>query len=110
VSEEKLLAAIAPFITLRPRMPLRCLETLLLVALHPGESVTDLAGRAGLSVSTMSRNLRDLGNEYRTGKAGLKLVESNPHPANAASLAYRLTPRGRALLDKVLNILKGQNK
>jgi DNA-directed RNA polymerase specialized sigma24 family protein len=53
-----LLGALQPFFALKGTLPARC-KAFLLVALQEGLSVSEYAERAGISMSTMSRNLLD---------------------------------------------------
>ena len=61
-----LLGALQPFFALKGTLPARC-KAFLLVALQEGLSVSEYAERAGISMSTMSRNLLDIGD--RSGSA-----------------------------------------
>ena len=54
-----LLGALQPFFALKGTLPARC-KAFLLVALQEGLSVSEYAERAGISMSTMSRNLLDM--------------------------------------------------
>jgi hypothetical protein len=64
-----LLGALQPFFALKGTLPARC-KAFLLVALQEGLSVSEYAERAGISMSTMSRNLLDIGD--RSGSARLQ--------------------------------------
>ena len=100
-----LMLAVAPFLAVRPSAPVRCMQAFLLVAQHPGESVTGLARLSRQAVSTMSRTLLDLGDHTRTGKPGMKLIRSTYNPAHAGAASYRLTERGYALLGKMIEAI-----
>jgi hypothetical protein len=65
-----LLAALEPFRQIRPTMPLQCVVAFLMSAIYEGEGVTELARRAGVSQSVMSRHPLDIGprNRYGTGE------------------------------------------
>jgi DNA-binding MarR family transcriptional regulator len=101
-----LLFAINPFLALNGRMPLRCVQAFLAVAVYPGESVSGYAKRCRLSVSTMSRNLLDIGPRNRNFGDGLGLLQSRDNPDNRRERIYALTPAGLALLNKVLSALR----
>lgn len=101
-----LLYAINPFLALRDRMPLRCVQAFLAVAMYPGESVSDYARRCQLNVNTMSRNLLDIGPRNRDDEPGLGLVEARDNPENRRERVYKLTPAGSALLDKVFQAIR----
>jgi DNA-binding MarR family transcriptional regulator len=53
-------AALKPFVKFRKTMPLQYVSAFLLVALKEGQTVTELADRAGISASLMTRHLSDL--------------------------------------------------
>lgn len=100
-----LLLAVTHMLALRSQMPLRCLQAFLAVAVVPGRSVGYYANRCGLSMSTMSRNLLDLGERDRSGDPGLELVWSRDNPNEHRERQYFLTQQGRELLHKILNEL-----
>lgn len=100
-----LLSGVNAFLKIRERMPLRCVQAFLAVALHPGESVTELSRLCDLNVNTMSRNLRDIGERDRWGGAGSGLVVGKSNPQDARERAYYLTPAGEAMLRKILERL-----
>jgi len=89
------------FLELNGRFPLRCVQAFLAVALQPGLSASDYARQYGLSASTMSRFLLDIGERNRWMEEGLGLVaRANPHKERNAE--YYLTDKGEKLLRKVL--------
>jgi DNA-binding MarR family transcriptional regulator len=71
------------------------------VVMEPGLCVTEYAAKLGLPTSTTSRHLLDLGKRNRKGEPGMGLVTSRPNPHNRRRLEYMLTPKGRALAEKV---------
>ena len=99
---EKLVHALAPFFVLRERLPARSIQVLLLVAAHEGETVGDFSRRAAVPNSSMSRLLLDLGPRARDGTEGMGLLVRRGDPANFLKAQYFLTPKGRALVNKVL--------
>jgi DNA-binding MarR family transcriptional regulator len=101
-----LLRACELFLNLNGRIPLRCVQAFLLVAAKPGLSVGEYARQAGLSTSTMSRNLLDIGERNRDNEAGFGLVAGRDNPNNRREKEFSLTPVGTALLNKVLAQIK----
>ena len=73
-------------------------QAYLLVAEKEGLSVGEYAKRAGLSGTTMSRNLLDMGERDRNYEEGAGLVEGKENVLNRREKLYSLTPKGRALL------------
>jgi DNA-binding MarR family transcriptional regulator len=100
-----LLNACDAFLALNGRIPLRCVQAFLAVALRPGQSVGDYARACRLSTSTMSRNLLDIGERNRTGEEGYGLVRGRENPNNRRECEYYLTERGTTFLTKVLTLL-----
>ena len=94
----QLLRSLDPFFRIRGTMPARHVQAYLLVAQKEGLTVTELAKRADMPVTTMSRVLLDMGDRNRYFEEGAGLVEGEDNPLNRREKMYRLTPKGRALL------------
>ena len=96
-----MLAGLDPFFRQRPTIPARCVQAFFLVAEKEGLPITEYAKRAGISPTTMSRNLIDMGERDRNHEEGPGLVESHENIMNRRETLYRLTPKGRALLASI---------
>ena len=94
---EELLWALEAF-SLRGWIPLRYITTFLMVALDEGNYPSAYARRAGVDRMSMSRYLRDIGAESRTGGPGLGLVKVVPDADHPPRQKVLLTEKGRALL------------
>jgi hypothetical protein len=94
---EDLLWALEAF-SLRGWIPLRYITTFLMVALDEGNYPSAYARRAGVDRMSMSRYLRDIGAESRSGGPGLGLVELVPDPDHPPRQRVLLTKKGRDLL------------
>ena len=105
VSVHRLLMALQPFFILDNSIPARCVQAFLMVSEAEGMGVVDLARAAKISPSTMSRNLLDLGERDRYMQAGLGLVRSQGNVEDKRRSEYFLTPKGRALLRKVVQAM-----
>jgi ubiquinone biosynthesis protein COQ9 len=92
------LTLLTPFFSIRETMPARCIQAFLLVAEKEGLSVGEYAKRAGISPTTMSRNLLDISERDRNYEEGPALVEGKENVLNRREKLYSLTPKGRALL------------
>lgn len=101
-----LMAAIEPFREIRSTMPLQYVVAFLLVAMEEGLSVSDYAQRAGVSLSVMSRHLLDIGERNRHMEEGFGLVTSRQSPAELRKNELYLTPKGKALMHKIVRQLK----
>lgn len=87
-------------------MTIQVVHTLMLIALHEGASVTEIAKMSGFKLSTVSRNILDLGQLDRRRQPGLGLVETKIDPMELRKKQVALTPKGEALLRQVLDIMK----
>ena len=96
-----MLAGLDPFFRERPTIPARCVQAFFLVAEKEGLSVAEYAKRAGISPTTMSRNLIDMGERDRNHEEGPGLVESHENIMNRRESLYRMTTKGRALLASI---------
>jgi DNA-binding MarR family transcriptional regulator len=98
----KLLVALEPV----RRLPVNKVMSLFAVAMKEGLTVDDYAKRAGISPTTMSRHLLDLGDIDRGMQPGLGLVTGRTNVTNQREKVYALTPKGRALVTKVAGALR----
>ena len=96
------LRTIGTFRKLKPLISASGIEAFLLVAQKEGQTMGDYAKLAGLSPTTMSRHLLDVGERDRHFEAGLGLVESRDNIMNRRERLYYLTHKGRALLASLL--------
>jgi len=98
-------AALKPFFKLRTTMPLQYVTAFLLVALKEGQTVAELAGRAGISASVMARHLAHLGQKNRYREDGYDLVESELDPMDRRTKRQRLSAKGQRLVGQLLRAL-----
>jgi DNA-binding MarR family transcriptional regulator/DNA-binding XRE family transcriptional regulator len=98
---QSMLATLDPFFRIRGTMPARAIQAFLLVAGQEELPVGEYVKRAGVPITTMSRNLIDLSERDRNYEEGAGLVEGRDNPMNRREKLYRLTPRGRELLASV---------
>jgi hypothetical protein len=98
------LAFLDPFFSIRETMPARCIQAFLLVAEKEGLSVGEYAKRAGMSPTTMSRNLLDVSERDRNYEEGPALVVGKENVLNRREKLYSLTPKGRALLASIAKV------
>ena len=61
------------FRSLNPTMSIQVAHTFILVAMHEGKSITEIATLAGFRFPTVSRNILDLGVRNRKREPGLGL-------------------------------------
>jgi DNA-binding MarR family transcriptional regulator len=98
----QILALLDPLFAIRATLPARAIQAFLLVAQKEGLSVGEYAKRAGLSPTSMSRNLLDMGERDRNFEEGAGLVEGKENVLNRREKLYSLTPKGRALLASIV--------
>lgn len=102
---ERLLAALEPFRNLRPTMPLQYVVAYLLACLHEGEGVTELAERAGVGQSVMSRHLLDIGDRDRHMEEGFGLITQRADPMNLRKHQVILSPKGKGFANQIIRAL-----
>lgn len=84
-------------------MPLKQLQCLLLISeAEEGTSLTDLASKASIGLATASRYVAALGKQNRHREEGLLLVEAFEDPMERRRKIIRLTPKGRATINKLI--------
>lgn len=66
----------------------------------------ELAGRVGMTPTTVSQHLRYLGDRQRIGRPGLGLVVTDINPDNRRKKVFRLTLKGRLLIHQLDMILR----
>lgn len=103
---ERFMGALEPFRTLRHTIPLQYVWSFLLVASEEGLSVDEYAERAGVQQSVMSRHLLDIGDRNRHMDEGFGLVSSRPNPLNMRKSEIYLTPKGRAVANNIIRLLR----
>ena len=94
------------FKEVRPTMPLQHAYTFLLVALEEGLGVNEYAERANVAQTVMTRHLLDIGMQTRSREPGLGLVMQKTNPLDMRQHQAFLTPKGKALLHKIVRAAK----
>ena len=89
-----------------PTMSVQVAHTFLLVAQRQGESLTDLSKGSGFPLSTVSRNLLDLGARNRKREPGLGLVMTTVDDFELRKKKVSLTPKGQMLIKQLTDIMK----
>ena len=87
-------------------IPLQLAYTFILCATYEGESVGDIAKRAGFATSTTSRHILDLGAFDRKKNPGYGLVETRIDPMELRRKTVHLTPKGRNLLNQIIGTMR----
>jgi DNA-binding MarR family transcriptional regulator len=102
----KLLKAFSRCRQIRDTMPLQYMYTFLLVCLYPDHSVEQLADRAGVGQTVMSRHLRDIGPTNRHQQPGFGLVDVTFDPKDMRRHIYVLTPKGKLVARELAECLE----
>ena len=102
----KLKLAMNEFQHIEEAIPLQLCITFLMVAMHEGCSLTDIWKQTGWAQSTVSRHLLDLGEFNRHKQPGHNLVKSDRDPMELRKNIYTLTPKGKVIATKILDIMK----
>lgn len=102
----KLKLAMSEFQNLEESIPLQLCITFIIVALNDGCSLTDVWKQTGWAQSTVSRHMLDLGPYNRHKQPGFGLVQSERDPMELRKNIYSLTPKGKVLAAKILDIMR----
>jgi DNA-binding MarR family transcriptional regulator len=102
---DRLDRALGHFKEVSTNFPLGQVHTFLLVALHEGKSLGELAAIAGTKSSTMSRYLLELSDKLRDGSPGHALVDRKTDPIELRRNQYYLSARGKDLLRRIVTTL-----
>jgi DNA-binding MarR family transcriptional regulator len=78
----------------------------LTVAAFPGRTLKEYEQLLGHPSSTMSRHLLDLGPRNRNKQPGLGLVDVDRNPEDWRYNVYTLTPKGRALVATLTQLME----
>ena len=92
--------------TVSPTLPVQVAQSLILVALNEGKTLTELATLAGAKQSTMSRHLLDLGHRNRNMEPGHGLVVRTDDPMDLRSVRFTLSEKGKLLLQDVVKLME----
>lgn len=96
-----MLFGLDPFFRIRSTMPASAIQAFLLVAEKEGLGVGEYARKAGISPTTMSRHLLDMGERNRHAEDGAGLVEGRENIMNRREKVYHLTAKGRAFINSL---------
>jgi DNA-binding MarR family transcriptional regulator len=86
-------------------VPLRLIETLLVVSRQEGASMKEIAKMVDSPISTTCRDLLDLGARNRRGQPGYGFIEQRPDPIHFRRNQYQLTPKGAFVLKRWAQIM-----
>lgn len=103
---QRLYAALDEVKGISIHMPVGQLMAFIVVALNEGKPMKELAKIADSNISTMSRQLIDLGQRNRRMEPGYMLIEQRQNPMNLRENQYSVTLKGNHLLKGILKHLK----
>lgn len=86
-----------------PKLPISAATLLLMVAADPGRPQIRYSQSPGLSVTSISRFVRILG-EGSQKSAGLGLLTTSGDPGDSRTCCLRLSERGRDLLSRYMTL------
>jgi DNA-binding MarR family transcriptional regulator len=87
-------------------MPLQYVYTFLLVATDEGKGGTEYAQKVGVSPTAMTRHLLDIGDRNRALEHGFGLITQERDRHDLRRHHARVTPQGKALMNRIVNALK----
>lgn len=103
---QRLYAALDEVKSISLHMPVGQLMAFIVVALNEGKPMKEIAKLADSNISTMSRQLIDLGARNRRMEPGYMLIEQRQNPMNLRENQYSVTLKGAQLLKGILKHLK----
>jgi DNA-binding MarR family transcriptional regulator len=80
-------------------------QTFLMVAMKPDQTISELARAAGVPNGSMSRLLSDLTDVGRSGAPGLGLIEQRINLFDRRHTTNRLSSKGAALVRQIANAM-----
>lgn len=89
-----------------PLVPTQLVQAFLTVAANEGMTLTEIAEKLGTNLSTASRQLLDLSDRNRKMEPGYQLVSRQTDPTNLRVNRYTLTPKGKLLVDELVDIME----
>lgn len=89
-----------------PNVPASLIQAYLDVGLKDGQSLTEIADRGNVNISTASRHLLDLGERNRRKEPGHGLVIREIDAEELRKNSYSLSPRGKLLREQIISIFK----
>lgn len=98
---KSLLQSLEPFNEIRGTMPLQYIRAFLLVCEEEGLAISEYARRSGVSLSVMSRHMRDIGDIDRYQEEGMGLVTTRQDPLDRRNTQALLTDKGRVLMHRI---------
>jgi DNA-binding MarR family transcriptional regulator len=102
---EELLECLKKVQAIHSEMPIQQLMCLLIIAQDDeGLSLTEVAQKGHLSLTTASRYVSALGKQNRKREEGLHFVEAYEDPMERRKKIIRLTPKGRAVVRKLTGV------
>ena len=104
-SLQRLYDSLAEIREIAQHMPVAQVMALLLVALHEGKSLGELARLDGANLATLSRRMLDLGERNRRMEPGYMLIEQRQNPLNLRENQYTLSLKGKHLIKGILKKL-----
>lgn len=89
------------------KIPSTYIAAFIAVALDPGKGPTQYAKALNSTQPLVSRFLLEIGQKSRYRDEPLGLVDRDVSPHSLREQEYFLTPRGRALVQEIVDILEG---
>ena len=90
-----------------PEFPLQYAVCLSTISLNEGLSISELAKKTSLSLSTVSRIVGALSNTRQKGEA-YGLIRVKVSPTEKRKKEIYLTPKGRIFIESIDNLIKAQ--
>ncbi len=102
---QSLYDSLEEFRKINQNMSVQQIMAFLMVAVHEGSSLKDLAKIMDIKVSTLSRILIDLGFRNRRLEPGHNMIECRQDPLELRKNQYTMSRRGSYLIDSIVKKL-----
>lgn len=107
---QRLYSTLNEFKAISPSMPVGQAMAFLLVCLHEGKPLKEIATLADVGVPTMSRQLIDLGARNRRMEPGYMLIEQRQNPLNMRENQYSISLKGKHLIKALVKHLSPSSR
>lgn len=105
---QELIKVVDHFRTLDAEYPSQLIALVLQVATSPGQTMSTLAERTGMSVPSVSRNVERSGKRWGMNRQGEDLLEAEENPENRREKLVKLSPKGERFIQTLLSLTESR--
>lgn len=105
IALHRLVLILDEFRKIAPEMPLQQAITLLTVAAHPGETVSEVARLSGNTLSSTSRHIEFFGPRNTAKDLGLEMVVYDYSAVDRRKKVVVMTPKGQRTVNSLIDLI-----